>query len=38
MAVSKNLTATARTVFQVRKTNPEKNCFLQFDKLYVGKG
>ena len=23
--------------FQVRKANPEKNCFLQYDKLYIGK-
>ena len=22
--------------FQVRKANPEKNCFLQYDKLYIG--
>ena len=22
---------------KVRKANPEKNCFLQYDKLYIGK-
>ena len=24
-------------VYKVRKANPEKNCFLQYDKLYIGK-